>query len=72
MFESSEYDFSTDSIEEFREFLSKNDHHVTGVAPCNLCGQSTEFDYRGKQGKRPPAICKDCRKKIAAEQKGGN
>ncbi len=57
------HDFNTDDIEEWDEHNQKEEHVVTGTAPCNLCGIVTDFEFKGKRKiSTIPCICEDCKK----------
>ena len=37
-------------------------HTTVGIAPCSLCGISTEFEFTGKKKAGTiPCLCEDCK-----------
>lgn len=55
--------FETESIQEWDDHNEKESHTISGVAPCSLCGFSTEFSFTGKHKARTvPCVCADCKK----------
>ena len=61
-------DLGYNDLDKYREHFAEVVHNHKGVAPCNLCGISTEYDFTGKKAVGQfPALCKACRKKTLEE-----
>ena len=61
IFKCGKHDVGYDDLDEFNAHLAEETHTTKGVAPCNLCGLKTKFNFSGKKGKKAPALCKQCR-----------
>lgn len=61
-------DLGYDDYDDYEQHLAEVSHTHNGVAPCSLCGISTEFKFIGKKAVgKLPALCKDCRGNILEE-----
>lgn len=57
------HSFETESINQWDKHNEEEAHTITGIAPCSLCGFSTEFSFTGKRKTGSvPCICSDCKK----------
>ena len=61
IFKCGEHEFSCDSTDELASHNAEFSHTTKGIAPCNLCGLSTEFSFTGKVGNKVPALCQSCK-----------
>ncbi len=68
IFKCGTHDFGTDSIEEWQNHQATEIHTVTGIAPCNQCGLTTEFSFTGKVGTKTPALCEQCKQALLGGQ----
>jgi len=57
--------FETEEISEWDGHNEDKEHTVEGIAPCNLCGFSTEFSFKGKvKAGKTPCVCKECKENL--------
>ena len=64
-FHCGDHKFSTDNSIEWRIHLAEEIHTKNGSAPCNYCGDITQFSYTGKiERLMEPAVCKNCEQLI--------
>lgn len=57
-----DHDYQTESLTEWSKHTEEFKHDHSGVAPCNLCGIKTDFEYFGKvKPGKIPALCKECK-----------
>ena len=56
------HDFQCEEIGEWDEHNEEYPHTTIGIAPCSLCGISTEFEFTGKKKAGTiPCLCEDCK-----------
>lgn len=59
------HNFTTEKIEDWFKHQEEEEHTISGVSACKICGFSTSFEFKGKvKGDSIPAICDKCRKSL--------
>lgn len=65
IFKCFKHGYETDSKPDWDKHVGSEAHTVIGKSPCTVCEQPiSNFVFEGKQGKKSPAICKDCSKEL--------
>jgi hypothetical protein len=60
-----EHKFECEEISEWDGHNEEKAHTVEGIAPCSLCGFSTEFSYTGKvKSGKTPCVCNECKESL--------
>lgn len=66
------HDFACTDPAEWEDHLAKAEHIHEGVAPCNQCGNETNFKWKGKLGTHTtPALCAKCKQELLAGLQDG-
>ncbi len=60
IFKCFKHGYEVDEPEKWHEHLATESHTVRGRSLCNNCDIPMEIKFTGKQGKKTPALCKDC------------
>jgi hypothetical protein len=60
-----DHEFECDDIQEWESHNEDSSHTITGIAPCTLCGFSTDFSFTGKvKAGKTPCICEECKENL--------
>ena len=64
IFKCFQHGVEVDDKDKWDEHMAKEIHTIRGKSLCNNCEKPVNINFTGKQGKKTPALCKECAKAI--------